>query len=240
MKTKTNVIDRIRHYSSGKKYFSFKGLKLYLKNEDPNLKENTLKSALSRLKANEEIYDAGKGYYSLIKDNFVPDEKPVRRLKNLLKEKYPFLDYYLWSTDQINVAFHHTFTSSVTFIHAEEDFLDSIKDSLRSPKYSVFVNPSIKLEIDKYVELDKDTIILRPSITRVSAKNHDVNIETILVDLFLERKRLILFDKSEYDRIFDYFISNYRLDIGYLLKYSARRKVQEDFISKLETHTITT
>lgn len=237
MEPKANITQSIRDFSKGRKYFSFDEVKKFIGEKYPNVAENTIKTSLKRLKQSNEIFDAGRGYYSTIENTVELSAEPVKELKKIISNNFPFLKFYLWSTEQIKFSFHHLFTKNIYFVHSEKDALQSIGDSLKENKYSVFVNPTQKTEIEKYVSFDKDTVILRPSYTKVKTIDHIPLIENILVDLYLESGRLNIIDGSEYDRILVYFLSQYRLNISYLLRYAENRKVRTKLKNKLELYT---
>ena len=222
----TKFIDRIREYIRDKKYISFDELKKYLEKYG-EINEDTLKKTLLRLKNAGNIYDAGKGYYSTIDNTVELNGESIEKVKSHIKEKYPFLDFYLWGTEQIRYAFQHLITKPIVFVYSDKDALSSIKNTLSELGFNVYENPTTELELSKYVNISGETIILRPAISRVEMKDHQISIETILVDLYLESERLGIIDRAEYQRVFDYFLNSFRLDIGYLHKYADRRGVRD-------------
>lgn len=237
METKANITQSIRDFSKGRKYFSFYEVKNLIDEKYSSVSDNTIKTSLKRLKQSNEIFDAGRSYYSTIEKTVELSDEPVSELKKIISSKFPFLKFYLWSIEQIKFSFHHLFTKNIYFVHSEKDALQSIGESLKENKYSVFVDPTQKTEIEKYVSFDKDTVILRPSYTKVKTKDHIPLIENILVDLYLESDRLNIIDRSEYDRILDYFLSQYRLNISHLLRYAENRKVEIQLKNRLEMYT---
>ena len=235
----TKFIDRIREYIKDKKYISFDALKKYLERYG-KIKDNTLYNALYRLKKESVIFDSGRGYYSTIEDTIVLDVEYIDKIQKAIRESFPFLNFYIWSTEQIKFAFHHQLSKHITFIYSDKENLSSLKNSLETQGYFVFENPTTKLERDKYVNLIKDAIILRPKITRVETKNHIPAIENILVDLYLEAERLDLIEKEEYNKVFQYFLQNFRIRLGYIIDYAKRRKIDRKINELIEMHSIDT
>ena len=129
----------------------------------------------------------------------------------------------MWSTKQINFAFHHLQNKFFTFIYADKNSLIYLRDYLLDEGHSVFLNP-LKSDSGKTVFSQVDSIILRNFVSHSLSKNYSSPIEKILVDLFLESERLNIIDLSEYSRVFEYLIKNYRLNISSLLDYAERRK----------------
>lgn len=237
METKPNITQSIRDFSKGRKYFSYNEVKNYIGKKYPNVSDNTIKTSLKRLKHNKEIFDAGRSYYSTIEKTVELSDEPIKELKNIISTKFPFLNFYLWSIEQIKFSFHHLFTRNIYFVHSEKDALQTIGDALKENKFSVFVDPTHKTEVEKYFSFDSEAVVLRPSYTKVKTKEHILQIENILVDLYLESERLNIIDKSEYDHILEYFLSQYRLNISHFLRYAENRKVINQLKNKLDMYT---
>ena len=94
--------------------------------------------------------------------------------------------------------------------------------------YNAYLNP-YKIEVEKFVELKLHTIILRPSVSsRVSKEKNQAKIEKILVDLFMEMKKITLIDKDEYIKIVSNIVLNYRINIAEILDYAHNRKIKSE------------
>nr|CBH37778.1 hypothetical protein BSM_12550 [uncultured archaeon] len=137
------------------------------------------------------------------------------------------LYFSCWSTEQIKGFFHHLPSQFVTFIYADKDFLQALKDFLTDKGYNTYLNPR-KSETEKYVELKNQTVILRPPISSREPKNQCfAKIEKILVDLRMETRKVNLMDMGEYQKIFSNIICNYRINMAEMLDYAERRKIKE-------------
>ena len=64
-------------------------------------------------------------------------------------------------------------------------------------------------------------------ISEAPGKGNSAPIEKILVDLYIERERLDLFDSWEYERLFKAITQQYRMDMAGLMRYAKRRKVKD-------------
>lgn len=224
---KGTIKELILSYSKDKYYFHIDDLKKYLSRRRVKFKNNSLKQNLYFLKKNEQIYEAGRGWYSTIKNTFVLDTKSIEKIVSLIYKKFPFIEFSCWSTEQLKIFYHHLPSQFVTFIYADKDYLPSLKDFLTDNNYNVFLNP-YKSEVDKYVELKGKTIILRAFVLpRKAEKESGASIEKILVDLFMETKKINLMDSEEYKRIFSNIVLNSRINMAELLDYAERRKIKE-------------
>jgi hypothetical protein len=221
---KTTIKNIIQDFARDKNYLSLAQVKNYLNQKGYEYAEVSIKKYVKTLVDEKILFDAGRGYYSTIQSVFILATSLILSLIKLVEEKFPLLDFSVWSTKQISFAFHHLQNRFFTFIYADKDSLVYLRDYLVGKDYPVFLNPT-KKDLEKTVFVKEDSLILRQQVSRSKSKEHAASIEKILVDLYLEADRLNLVDKSEYSRIFQYFIQNYRLNISSLLDYAERRKI---------------
>lgn len=220
---KESIID----YARDRYYFHINDLKRYFTEKGIKFEEDTLKKYLYLLKKNEVIYPAGRGWYSNIQKEFELNIEPTEKIVKLLIEKFPLLEFSCWSTEQLKGFFHHLPSQFATFIYADKDFLQSVKDFLMENDYTAYLNP-YKIEAEKFVELKTKTIILRPFIPlRVPKEKNKAKIEKVLVDLFMETKKINLIDKEEYIKTISNIILNYRINMAEMLDYADRRELKE-------------
>ena len=225
---KTTIKKHIINYTKNKYYFHINDLKKYFAKKEIRFEEDTLKRYLYLFKKNKLIYTAGRGWYSNVKKEFELDIKPIEKIIGLITDKFFLLEFSCWSTMQLIGFFHHLPSQFITFIYADKDFLQSVKDFLIENDYNVYLNP-YKIEAEKFVELKTKTVILRPSISsRVPKKKNRAKIEKILVDLFMETKKIGLVDEEEYKRIFSNVIVSYRINMAEMLDYAHNRKIKNE------------
>jgi len=221
---KESIID----YARDRYYFHINDLKRYFTEKRIKFEEDTLKKYLYLLKKNEVLYPAGRGWYSNIQKEFELNIESTKRIIKLLIEKFPLLEFSCWSTEQLKGFFHHLPTQFITFFYTDKDFLPPVKDFLIENNYNAYLNP-YKIEVEKFVELKLHTIILRPSVSsRVSKEKNQAKIEKILVDLFMEMKKITLIDKDEYIKIVSNIVLNYRINIAEILDYAHNRKIKSE------------
>jgi hypothetical protein len=231
MMANITIKELIINYARDRYYFHINDLKRYFTEKGTKFRKNSLKQQLYLLKKEEFIYSAGRGWYSNIQKEFEPNIEPTEKIIKLLIEKFPLLEFSCWSTEQLKGFFHHLPSQFVTFIYTDKDFLQSIKDFLIENDYNVYLNP-YKIEAEKFVELKSQTIILRPSVSsRVSKEKNLTKIEKILVDLFMEMKKISLIDKDEYIKTVSNIIFNYRINMAELLDYAHNRKIEDQILN---------
>ena len=221
---KTELSDIIKKFAISKDYFSIDQLRDHLNSLKLDYSDITIKKYLKNLGDQKIIFSAGRGYYSTISKVLELSNEQINPLIETLKQNYPLIKFSVWSTKSIRFAFHHLQNIFYTFISADKEALVFIRDFLIEKKYDVYLNP-LPGELDKNVVLKDGSIILRPSITRSKAVSNIASIEQILIDLYVEKDKLRLIDKSEYNRVFSYIINNFRISLSSLLTYAERRKI---------------
>ena len=222
------IKESIIEYAKDKYYFHINDLKRYFSKKGIKFEEDTLKKYLYLLKKNKVMYPAGRGWYSNIQKEFELNIKPTEKIIKLLIEKFPLLEFSCWSTEQLKGFFHHLPTQFITFIYADKDFLSILRDFLSENNYNIYLNPS-KIEAEKFIELKTKPIILRPSVSsRISKDKNLTKIEKILVDLFMETKKISFIDRGEYIKIVSNIILNYRINMAEMLDYAHNRKTKDE------------
>jgi type I restriction-modification system DNA methylase subunit len=187
--------------------------------------DSTLKTYLSHVQSSGRLYDAGKGWYSNLKDPFVLDTKPLKKIITLLEKSFPLLDFQCWSTAQINAYTQHMLAKHIAFVYTESDAINPVAENLRAEGYTVFANP-LKAEVEKSFRVDEKTVVVRPSISKQpQGEGHFAPIEKILVDLVIEASALKFMDESEARLIVENATGAGRVMMSSLLGYAKRRLV---------------
>ncbi len=131
--------------------------------------------------------------------------------------------------------FHHIQNQFFTFIYADIDSLLLLRDFLYENDFNVYLNPSYN--DPKKNPLNENSIILRRWIERGKSEGKVAGIEKILVDLFVESKRLNLIERAEYEKIFNNILNGYLINFSNLLDYAQRRKNREEFQNLITKYT---
>jgi hypothetical protein len=228
---KNSIKNRIYTYASNKSYFSLRDLHKYFKKINFKYSDESLKKSLYRMRKDEIIYSAGRGWYSTLEQKFELDKNPIRKIAELISRDFPLLEFSCWGTEQLKSLFHHLPTQFVTFISSEKDYLESLREILENHNYNVFINP-LKSEAEKFFHIKDQTAILRPSITKGEPKDgHFAKIEKIVVDLYMEIKKVNLMDREEFKRITSNIFNNFRINIADMLEYAERRGIKDTIAS---------
>ncbi len=231
MKIAQCIIDSIDRLFERAPYFSIHALRDFLAEQKLDYKPDTVKSYLSRQKKADKIFDAGRGWYSLLSEPYQLDTAPVEKLVDDLKQTFPLLDFACWSTVQLNEMLRHQLAKQVQFAYVERDAIDSVAEGLRSMGYHTYANPG-KQEIKKTFSIEENTVVILPLTTKTPGQNGFAAIEKIMVDVLVDMPGFSIINIPEFIEGCSNTISSYRIDIAALYKYSTRRKTDVSALTK--------
>lgn len=220
---RTRTVPELSKATAGFPYFSLAAIRKHLEGHPGDIEPESLNHYLHELTKDGVIFDAGRGWYSTLREPFALDRAPVRGLVELLEKRFPFLDFSCWSTAQIAAYGHHQLARFLNFVYADRDAMESVADALRESGQAVYLNP-LPAEVGKNVRLSDGVVIVRPNITRAPVDGKYATIEKILVDLFKEVEALRLMDRAEYREIFSAVVSQGRIAISTLIAYAQDRR----------------
>lgn len=230
-KTQTRTV--IEEILGEKKYFSTQAVRRRLrKATKARLAATTVNQYLYNLKREGKLFDAGRGWYSTISQAPSLPMEPVQKLITDIKQHFPFLEFSIWSTEQLKSLAHHIMSRFTIVLYTDADSMPSVGQFLKDSGYKVFVNPR-KDEVAKYFEPSSNTVVIRQSVSEEPTENSSATFEKLMVDLFLEKDRLNLMDGSEFARIFRNLILSQRINIARLLRYAYRRKVRKPIFDQI-------
>ena len=221
-----NLKQTVARIALGKTYLHIDALKAALSDAALHYSEKSVREYLYRLVKSGKLYSAGRGWYSTLAELFPLDTRPVEPFITLMAEQFPLLSFSCWSGVQLQSWFHHLPAKLPLFVYVEKDALGAVFDFLRDHYENCYLNPQ-KRDVRRNFRLTKDTVIVRPAVSEAPGEGRSAPIEKILVDLYIERKRLDLFDVWEYERLFKTIIEQYRINMAGLLRYARRRRIMD-------------
>ncbi len=208
-------------------YFSMDAVRGLLDEKGLEIKDGTLRHYMSDAMAQGIVHDAGRGWYSGIKEPCKLDPKPVKKIVKLLEKEFPLLDFVCWSTQQINPWMHHILSKFITFVNVEKDGLSTVSDFLRGRGYDVYSNPGADRVSE--VRAGDKAIVIRP--LNSVAPHHDSHFsppEAVLVDLCVEAQALHIIDPGESKDMAQSLAETSRISLGTLLYYADKRELSKD------------
>lgn len=208
-------------------YFSLDRVRNHLNQQNVKLTDHVLREYVSEAMQRGTIHDAGRGWYSAIPLEAVLDQALAAPLKTLLKNQFPFLPFYVWTSQQLNPWMHHLLGKSVHFVTVESDGSDELAEFLEREGWRVLLNPT---KSGTSPALDNQTAVIR-GVRREIDMEAEPRIETVLIDLALENARLHLMDEAERQEMTRNLVVNNRVEIsGMLTRLKNHKLLMEQFL----------
>ena len=212
-------------------YFSYEAIREELKSRT-SIKNSTLQTYLSREIAAKHLSDAGKGWYSKIKQKFILDTKPLGQIFEILNQAFPLLEFSCWSTEQINSFTHHMLGKHILFVYVDTDAINSVHEILLDNDCNSYANPG-KSEIEKTFRIAEKTVIIRSTVAKQPKSINGASpIEKILVDLLFENRKLNIMASNEVEMVIENILKNGTINISSMLSYISRREMDIKAIIK--------
>ena len=212
--TKERLSLLLQESSERFRYISLAWIREHLAQGGRVVSPTTLRGYLSEAMANGEIHSAGRGWYSALATPAALDAGVTAEFRALLAKRFPLLPHYVWSTRQINPWLHHTLGKETLFAHVQNDAIADVTAFLRQEGWTVMVNPTKKTGTDF---LAGDRVVVLRGVRREIGTSNEPSVERVLIDLFLENRRLGFMDESDRREAPRGLISAMRVDMGLLV-----------------------
>lgn len=234
--SKKTILEKevISELKAGNPYFSYEEIRNAFEDKTGEAISNaTLKSYLSKFKKQGILFDAGKGWYSSLKEPLVLDEEPLHSITSFLNENFPLLETACWSTQQINPFMHHLLSKFTTFVYTPSDAMDVVADALRDRGYSVLINPG-KMEIIKqYPSLDAPIIIRPFSDEEKSTIQKNTRQEWLFINFLIENKKFSITEEEEAQTAVNTAVTSGHVNMARFLSYAKRKRIKTGIINYL-------
>jgi hypothetical protein len=231
MTIKNGILDYIKR----SKYFSLSSL-IKEKKVDARIAKNYL----STFKKQGIIFEAGYGAYTTLKREFqISSVSRVETIARLLKKSFPFADFIIWDTRQLQSLYHHTQAHHLTFIETEKELISPFFEAISKNYRGVFVERRSRSYFGK-LPISSNPVVVRRMIRRSPHKGIKPSLEKILVDMFVDLNLYNYISEVDYWQIWRELCSQYRINIGTVVAYSKRRKCFKALFSQLIENNILT
>ena len=230
----------IVQYAKNQSAFSRKGMMDYFDKSGISFSLNTVMVALRRLVQDGTLSKQGRGKFQLTDAGrkcffpFVDDE--MAQLSETLSDEFPFLDFCVWSSHDIDRFSHNVLNQNIIWVDVERDGMESVFSTLSNyaADRRIVFNPT-QAEYERYV-IGYPSIVVRPLISEAplitDAKGRkQVTIEKILVDVVKDPDFFAIqgFDMLRFYRNAHNLST---VNLQKLLRYARRRNCAEE-ITKL-------
>jgi hypothetical protein len=213
---------------TSKELFNF--YKIY----EPELKENTYRWRVWKLKEQGVLKNKKRGTY-IIGNHQKYEISITRKIKTLntrIKKAFPYTNVSIWETRWLNDFMIHQPGTSYIIIEVENEALYSIFSHLQETEKDVFIFSKSVSTNFYYSSLKDNSIILKGLISRAPLMHQDrvymPKVEKLLVDLFVDKKIFIMYQGQELINIFENIHEKYGINFTTLFRYAQRRNAKTD------------
>lgn len=238
-----NKKEKVEEYISKHKYFSLSQIakelsldKKIVKDYLLQLKKEELifdKNYGMRCIRKELVFDAGYGMYSNIEKRFSLIVKSrVKTLLNSIKKEFPYIEFVIWNTQQLQPLYHHTQQHNITFIEVSKEATSSFFEMV-SRKYRDTLVEKRNMAYFNSFDITHNPVVIRNLFSRSPKKGYFPELEKILVDMFVDLDKYRYISDLDYWRIWHRLLSEFRVKIGILHYYSKRRKCFDEMFPQL-------
>jgi DNA-binding transcriptional ArsR family regulator len=216
-------------YVKGKKFVTVGDLM-----ERFGYKRATAYSYLSRLRKDGIVSRVGYGRY------LVGEFKPrsfvvtprVSRIVNVIRKKMPFVEFTIWSTENLAPFSHYAVGRDVVFLEADRRTSKKIREVLLEDGIRSLTEPSRGQLNDVFSLLEEPVVIFQRKeayATRMENRVRLPSLERMLVDLYFYITRFgFPYPPGEYGRLLYNVLKSVTLNIDMLKRYASRRGVREE------------
>jgi len=205
----------------------------FYKLNEPDLKENTFKWRIWKLKQYGIISDIKKGVYVLRENGqFIPMiSRQMKKLGNLVKKEFPYTNNSIWNTEWLNEFMIHQPVSFITIIEVEGDAVSSVFTSVQDISPNVFIYPLAK-GVMHILNNSNSSVVVKPLVSRAPIMEYQgimiPKIEKILVDLYSDNELFVTYQGEELINIFNNIAGKYVINLTTLFGYASRRNKKEE------------
>lgn len=230
----------IKKQFSAQTIITSKELVLFLSSLFPELSNKTIPWKINQLKAENLIYQTGRGVYTF---DFKPEFNPEVSLKSkrVYNKTKSFIssELVVWDTEMLDLIIERENEKRTTFLSIQKDELNDLFDQMQSLSKPVYLEPNHEI-IQRYILPQNDVILLYPLISETPLQlNGDYivpTLEGVLVNAWLLSENYLKPLGYTIEEIFKNAFEKYNVNKNKLLRYAARRdqrKEIEQLIQKI-------
>jgi hypothetical protein len=233
------IVLAIKERFSTQSSIASKELVLFLSTLFPDLSVSTISWKINQLKADNLIYQAGRGLYTF-------EFKPEFKLEVSLKTKRIFnktkvltdTELVVWDTEMLDAIIERENEKRATFLLVQKDELNELFEQLQSMSKPVYLEPNQEI-IQRYILPQNDVILLYPLISETPTDHIGdyvaPTLEGILVNAWLLSENYLKPLDYSIAEIFECAFRKYNVNKNKLLRYAARRDQRKEIEQLIQT-----
>ena len=222
----------IRSYFVGTKRLSKKKLVGSIKQDFPDLSDNTINMYLSRLKKEKIINTPSRGIYGL--DSNTPFQpcisNELKKLSKKVKRAFPYITFCVWDTVWLNDLMRHQPFKHYLVIEVEKDVSEQVFRFLSETMRNVFLNPDDRT-FDLYINGLDNALIVKNLISEAPLMEEQritiPTLEKLLVDMVIDTS-LFSAQQDEEEFIMHSTMEKFTLNELKMRRYAIRRNKERE------------
>lgn len=227
-------------FLENKEIFSRTDLWDAMQEDGHEISEASLKLKLQRLLKEGTVVRVGRNKYCIAKAGVsvysYEYSAEAKSVAQILKEKFPYLDFTIMDFVQLNEFVNHQLAHNVIYLSIEEDLGDFVFDALKE-KYpgKVLMNPTPEIYHRYWYE---GMIVIGKLVSEApmgQKEKWNTRIEKLLVDVLTNPILLCSVSEAERTNIYEEAFEKYAVDESCMFRYAKRRGAEKkirEFIRK--------
>jgi hypothetical protein len=216
-----------------------KELVLFLSSLFPELSTKTIPWKINQLKAENLIYQTGRGIYTF---DFKPEFNPEvslksKRVYNKIK-LFVFTELVVWDTEMLDLIIEKENEKRATFLSIQKDELNDLFNQMQTMSKPVYLEPNHEI-IQRYILPQNDVFLLHPLISETPLQlNGDYimpTLEGVLVNAWLLSENYLKPLGYSIEEIFESAFRKYNVNKNKLLRYASRRDQRKEIDQLIQT-----
>lgn len=223
----------IHNYFEADSQLSREELVVAIRNDFPDLTENTITVYLSKFKKAGVINNPSRGIYSITnKQSFNPEiNQSLKRLYNKIHKEFPFMKFCVWNTKWINDLMRHQPFKNYTLIEIDKEAAEQVFNSLSENTKNIYLNPDEEI-FERYISTNtEEVIIIKNLVTESPTTQIDKveipSLEKLLVDMIID-KDLFAAQQGELDFIYNTAFKKHAVNTAKMKRYAMRRNREQE------------
>lgn len=202
---------------------------------DSEFKETLLRNLIQKLLDDDDLIRIGRNHYQKVSKKNIKMKyenkysKEAQFVIDIMKEKYPLLDYRVWEINWLNEFWNHQIAQNKIIIEVERMGCDFVYTELNEKcANNILLRPNEK-ELYRYGRVN--TIIIDRLVSespKGSPENYNTPLEKIIVDLFANKNMKEMVYIGEYAKAIAEMFDKYYVDQIKLFRYAARRNKKKE------------
>ncbi len=220
--------ENISSYFQGNEKISKEKLIGKIRNDYPNLSDNTINMYLSRLKKDGLLYNVSRGIYRIgCSKIFRPSTSEfLKQTYNKIYAAFPYINFCVGDTAWLNDFMIHQPFKNYTYVETEKDATESVFNFLsEQPKIKAFLYSDKEL-FNRYLTNNENVLIVKNLVSEAPLTNINnitiPSLEKMLVDMLCDTE-LFSAQQDEKELIIQNAITTFTINKSKMLRYAQRR-----------------